>query len=208
MRGAELVLVAIRGAPTPALPPLSCSAAEKLEERLFVRHADVLPGLLAVLEDEDGRDAADAVTLGDARRVVDVELGDLVLADGLVRDFLDDRSEHFAGAAPRGGEIDEDGLRRLEDFLIEIRVGELDDVLAGHVFRSWGIRSFGVGDTARPDVKPKTPMPEMLPAGRSALGGVRGRVRIRRIFRANDLIGNRARRRRGRRERRRRGRRG
>src|SRR5262249_21783138 len=109
-----------------------CSAPEELHERLFVRDADVLPGLLAAFEDDERGNAPNAVLARGLGRVVDVELRDLVFPGELFGDLVHDRRDHLAGAAPRGREVDEDGHVRLQDLLLEVRVTELDDVLAGH----------------------------------------------------------------------------
>src|SRR5512143_1293339 len=118
------------------LPPFTRegrSALQELEQGFLVRHADVLALHLATLEDHHGRHALDAEALGDARALVDVDLRDLVLADVLVGDLVDDRRELLARAAPRGREVDQDGGVGLEHLAVEGRVGNGDDVLAaGH----------------------------------------------------------------------------
>src|SRR5690606_24307905 len=40
--------------------------------------------------------------------------------------FVQDRRDHFAGPAPFGPEVDQDGLVALEDQLLERLVGDLD----------------------------------------------------------------------------------
>src|SRR5262249_6526052 len=72
----------------PPLLAAPASDAEQLEKRFLVREPDVATRLFAALEDDDGGNAADAELGGDARRVVDVELADLHLAEVLVRDLL------------------------------------------------------------------------------------------------------------------------
>ena len=48
----------------------------------------------------------------DPGRLVDVDLADRVLADVLVSELLDDRSERLAGATPRGAKVDQHRVAR------------------------------------------------------------------------------------------------
>ena len=114
----------------PALP--IGSEAEELGEFILRCQTDVLTRFLSAREDEHGRDAADAVLLGDFRGLVDVEFADLCFAFVLVGELIDDRRQGFAGAAPRRGEIHEDGLVGLQDLCVEIRTVKNVNILAGH----------------------------------------------------------------------------
>src|SRR5712691_1192200 len=87
-------------------------------------------GLAAVLEQDHGRDGADAKTPGGDRIGVDVKLRDAELLALLVRDVLEDRSDHPARTAPRRPEIDEHGHVRLQDLLLECLVA--DDLRLSH----------------------------------------------------------------------------
>src|SRR4051794_28144145 len=64
----------------------------------------------AVLEQEHGGNALDAELLRGARVLVDVELGDDVLALGLARELIHDGANEATGAAPGGPAIDEDAF--------------------------------------------------------------------------------------------------
>src|SRR5204862_6318241 len=79
---------------------------------------------LTVLEEDRGRDREDAVARRVLRVLVDVHLGekDLVL---VARELLEDRRDGPARAAPGSPEVDDDGLRGLEDLLLERVVGDL-----------------------------------------------------------------------------------
>src|SRR5262245_7668774 len=81
------------------------SGLEHLHERVLVRDADVLRLLLATFEDHHGRYATNAILPCHFRRIIDVELADLVLSSELVGETLDNRREHLAGPAPRCGEV-------------------------------------------------------------------------------------------------------
>ena len=69
------------------------------------------------------------VLLRDDLVVVDVHLGDLEAALVLVGEGVDGGRDLLAGAAPDGPEIDEGRDVGLQDFGLEVRVGELFDVL-------------------------------------------------------------------------------
>ena len=59
----------------------------------------------------------------------------LHLADKLVGELLDDGGEHFAGAAPNGGEVDENGDLGIEDLFLPIEVVQMNQIccIACHV---------------------------------------------------------------------------
>src|SRR5208283_3573930 len=93
------------------------------------RGADPLRGGLAVLEQDHRRDRANAELARDIRILVDVELDDLDLRPELRGDFVEQRRDDAARAAPFGPEIDEDGRFGLQYVFIEARVGH---IIAGH----------------------------------------------------------------------------
>ena len=70
------------------------------------------------------------------RVLVDVDLGDLQLAFLLVGDLLQVRSDHLAGLAPVGPEIDQNRGLGLEDLGLERAVGDGDGMCHG-VFPLW-----------------------------------------------------------------------
>src|ERR671939_913524 len=89
--------------PAPRCGPRSRSGAGRAAADVLVNHArdGLLRGrahhallLLAVLEEDERRDALDAVALRDGRVVVYVELDDRRAALILLRDRLDGRREH------------------------------------------------------------------------------------------------------------------
>src|SRR5262245_36928757 len=101
-----------RGAPTRAGRPGSTPRAkggrlrrehglDRLHEpTLRDRPDDLLPHR-TTLEDDEVRDAADAVADGGTGVVVDVHLDDLQLPRVLARELLDDRRDGSTGGAPR-----------------------------------------------------------------------------------------------------------
>src|SRR6185503_19313739 len=92
------------------------------ELRLRNRADDLLLHLTAGEEDQV-RDAADAVPRRSARVLVDVHLHDLQLARVLLRELLDDGRDGPARSAPGGPEIDQDGGAVLEHLALESVIG-------------------------------------------------------------------------------------
>src|SRR6266550_1438394 len=92
-------------------------------------------GLAAVLEQDHGRDGADAEAPGGDRIGVDVELRDAELLALLVRDVFEDRRDHAARTAPCRPEVDEHRHVRLQDVLLEALVA--DDLWLSHQSRSF-----------------------------------------------------------------------
>src|SRR5690606_31837728 len=99
---------------------------------LLAAEAHVLLLGLAVAEDDQRGNAHDAVALGDVGALVDVELGELDLVAVLAGQFLEDRRHHAARAAPRGPEVDDHRLLRLQDFLLERGAGDFGDLRHGN----------------------------------------------------------------------------
>src|SRR5581483_3636238 len=83
--------------------------------------SDHPPALHAVLEENQQRDALHTEAGGGARIFVDVELEETDVAV-LGRELLHDRSDHPAGSAPGGPEIDDRG--RDGDLFAEVVVGQ------------------------------------------------------------------------------------
>ena len=101
---------------------------------------DDLPLHFAVFEKEECRDRGNAETGSDAGSFVDIDLGHDCFADIGVGDFVEDRGDHAAGAAPRGPEIDKDRCGSFVDFVVEVAVVEIEDVGAGHGLMRLGLR--------------------------------------------------------------------
>jgi len=72
----------------------------------FWRGANLGRGHLATLEDHQRGDGANPVSPCNTGVFIDIELDDLDLAFQFVGDFLQSRSNHLAGAAPLGPEVD------------------------------------------------------------------------------------------------------
>src|ERR671931_2379006 len=81
--------------------------------------------LLAVLEEDERRDALDAVALRDRRVVVHVELDDRGAAGVLLRHGLDRRREHAARRAPLRPEIHEHRPVGFENVRLETAVANV-----------------------------------------------------------------------------------
>src|SRR2546421_2961630 len=91
--------------------------------------------LLAVLEEDERRDALDAVALRDLRVVVNVELDDRCAFGVLLRDGLDRRREHAAGRAPLRPEVHEHRTLGLENVRLETLVTHFLDLFT-HAVKS------------------------------------------------------------------------
>jgi len=112
--------------------PVGLAGHEAVEEALDLggrERADELVDDPPVLERLHGGDALDLERAGDVLVRVRVELGedDVALAGG--GRLLQRRPEHAARSAPLGPEVDDDGdgLRALEDLLLEVLLGDIDD---------------------------------------------------------------------------------
>ena len=108
--------------------PNRSGQSEQLGLELILGHAgaDDLVLHFAVLEEQEERDRADIVFHCEVTRVVDIDLADFGLVAKLAGELIDDRSDHFAGSAPFGPEIDEDGYGGVDDFGIEICFGKIE----------------------------------------------------------------------------------
>src|SRR5436190_15480103 len=84
-------------------------------------------GLLraSVLEENRRRDREDAEARSRLDVLVDVQLREGDLAIVLPLELGEDRLDRATGAAPRGPEVDDDGLARLEHVALEALVGHL-----------------------------------------------------------------------------------
>mmetsp|Transcript_7318 Transcript_7318/g.32994 ORF Transcript_7318/g.32994 Transcript_7318/m.32994 type:complete len:211 (+) Transcript_7318:733-1365(+) len=88
---------------------------------------------LAILEEDDGGQAVDAVLLHQVRVGVHLDLHNLQLVAvvGLLS-LLHNLADQLARAAPGGPEVDEHGDVGLEDLLLPVRTGDLLDGAGGH----------------------------------------------------------------------------
>ena len=102
-----------------------------MKSRLLLR-ADDLVGDLAVVEEQQGGNGADAVFGGQRLMFVNVDLADFHLAIVFVGEFIQQRRDHLARAAPFGPEIHEHGRWRLQDLLRKIFLRERDDQRRSH----------------------------------------------------------------------------
>ncbi len=109
-----------------AVQPLLERQELRLELVLGDAGADDLVLHFAVLEEEQEGDRADAVFDGELAGVVDIDLADLGAAGDVGGELIDDGSDHFAGAAPFGPEVDEDRHVGVNDFGLEIGFGEFE----------------------------------------------------------------------------------
>src|SRR3972149_9131023 len=104
-------------------------AVNKCRQLGFGHGADLGGFDIAVLEQHQGRDAADAV-FGRCRLiVVDVEFGDLEPACVFPGDIVEDGRDHLARPAPLGPIVDQHRHARLQYFRLEWFVGSLMNVL-------------------------------------------------------------------------------
>src|SRR6201982_322926 len=97
--------------------------------------AELARGPLAALEDHQGGDRHHAVFRRRLRALVDIELHDLDLLAHRAGDLVERGSDHAAGAAPFGPEVDHDRALCLEHFGFEIGVRNLAN---GHGNTSFG----------------------------------------------------------------------
>src|SRR5260370_28027150 len=103
-----------------------------LDQRALGYGADDLFLHLATLDDEQVWNAADSVAAGRLRIVVNIHFHNFESAGVLAREVVDDRRDRAAWRAPRRPKIDQDRSRGFENFLVEARVGNMNDFIAGH----------------------------------------------------------------------------
>ena len=80
----------------------------------------------AVLEEQEKRDRADIVFHRKVASIVDIDLADFGLVADFAGELIDDRTNHFAGSAPFGPEVDEDGHGGIDDFGFKVAFGEIE----------------------------------------------------------------------------------
>src|SRR6266850_2218784 len=99
----------------------------RLRERPHARRLDV-----AVLEQHQGRDAADAELRRHALVLIHVDLGDLQPAHVFPGHLVQDRRDGLAGAAPFGPVVHQHRGVRLQDLGVESVVGDMAYVWTAH----------------------------------------------------------------------------
>src|SRR5690606_40677955 len=92
--------------------------------------ADIGGACLAILEQHQGGNAANAVLGRGILVFVDVELGDRQAAGVFGGDFFQDGGDHFARATPGGPVIDQHRLAGLDHIGLEACVADVLDLLA------------------------------------------------------------------------------
>jgi hypothetical protein len=97
------------------------------EVALTARAHDLL-GHLAVVEHQQRWNRADAVFGGKTLLFVYVHLADFGASIVFLSEFVQHRSDHFAGTTPFGPEIHKDRSRGLENFFGEILLSQNDNV--------------------------------------------------------------------------------
>ena len=96
-------------------------------------HAECFVLELAILKEKEGRNITDAVFHGEVRFLIHINFDDLYRIAFFGGDFIKDRAEHFAGAAPFCPEIHDDRDGGLENFCGESGLGNLGNCGAGHM---------------------------------------------------------------------------
>lgn len=86
--------------------PLLEELCNLVHDRVLGLGADDFVDRLTALEKDHCGDAHYFVLNGSALRLVNVDLGDLQIADLFVGDLIHDRGDHLAGATPFSPEID------------------------------------------------------------------------------------------------------
>src|SRR5580765_252512 len=98
----------------------------------FREGADLGRRELAVLEQHQRRNAADAELGRHVAIFVDVHLGDLQATVVVLRDLVEDRRNHLARAAPLGPVVDQHRLAGLQHVGVERGVGGVFDQFTAH----------------------------------------------------------------------------
>ena len=106
-------------------------------ERGLVTETGVLVNNFAVLEDDDGRNAADAELGGDFVGFVAVVLDDLSTAVKGFSSLFEARGEHAAGAAPGSPEVNENRQFGLDDGGFEVGVVDVKNFAHDISMRYW-----------------------------------------------------------------------
>ena len=95
---------------------------ERILQGLLGHSADDGVELLAIFEDHNGGNAANAILASDIRRFVGVELYSLHLALVLTRELIDQRCDHAAWPTPWRPEVNQHWHIRVQHLVLERRV--------------------------------------------------------------------------------------
>ena len=108
-------------------------AVHKLFQLGLAEGAHFGRGQRTVLENHQSRDAADAKLGWDASILIDIDFGNAEFALKTLRDLVEDRGDHLAGATPLGPKIDQNRGARFQDILIKRSIRYVFDKVACHV---------------------------------------------------------------------------
>ena len=108
----------------------SGNAVDELGQLCLADGADLGSLNLAVLEQQQGRDAANLETRGGLLVVVDIDLDHLDPSRIFIGQLVHQRSDHLARATPFGPEIDQNGHIALQHFGLEIGLVDMKHLVA------------------------------------------------------------------------------
>lgn len=110
---------------------MSCMGFPQLQEgvqffnqNVFRNSADALVHQLTIFQEDDGGDVANAVFHANLAVVVHIDLSDDGFAVILFRQFFDNGTDHAAGTAPFGPEINDHRLIAVQGQLFKVLAGE------------------------------------------------------------------------------------
>jgi hypothetical protein len=93
----------------------------------FAARANHLVDDLAIFEEKQRGDGIDPILGSQLLLFVGVNFADLYFAIIFGGQFIEQRTNHFARAAPFGPKVHQDGLGRLQYFLLKIFLREVDN---------------------------------------------------------------------------------
>ena len=96
---------------------------ERIAQHTFGQGADLTMDDLAICHEQHGGDALDAIFRHPFLIFIGVDLGDQQFALIFLGEFIQDRSDHFAGSAPGCPEIYDDGDVGLQNLLFILSIG-------------------------------------------------------------------------------------
>jgi hypothetical protein len=108
---------------------------DSAKQIFFARDAGNLIAQLAVLKKEQSRDRANVVLERETLIFVHVNFRYLDRARFFARNLIEQRRDHFAGAAPFRPKIDNYGFVTLRNFAVKIGFIEIDNGVIIHGFR-------------------------------------------------------------------------
>lgn len=99
---------------------------ELSEDIFFGEEADVFIDDLAVFDEGERRDGLNIELCGEFAFIIDIDFGDFVFTFVFLSDFEKDGANHFAGAAPRCPEINDDRDFGVDNFGLECGLSDVD----------------------------------------------------------------------------------